>query len=317
MTGRLSYYLDYQSLIDLMYRAWVLILSIGMLLPVRWFSHQWFRPKAIALPATFALVACGEIVLGNPILTPPGPYCGGESIEISFQGTNLPDGEDIQIFMGDQSAYNPFNGGGSYIGSIPVEYNCSTCPQLLGIMSDPCTGGTDEQDNEFLAFSSGCGFNVSDLLVDYDINNNSFGIANADVCSSCPCNFITPDANLIAQLQASTNCPNLIIPAESSSTIPPGAVVIVFTDAWTPSVPYNFDDLCSKGLEIFILQSSCERTQGAFTNNPTSERTYSIEVGSCSSQITYNNDPSYPAVSTTTESVFRSEERSVGKDRES
>ena len=83
-TGRISYYLQNQSVIDLMYKAWILILSIGILQPVRWLPHLFSRPKTCVLPATLALISCGELVLGNPTLNPPGPFCAGDVVQISF-----------------------------------------------------------------------------------------------------------------------------------------------------------------------------------------------------------------------------------------
>lgn len=186
-------------------------------------------------------------------------------VTISFTGTNLPDGENIQVFIDDNSSYNPFQGEGTQIGSIPIDYNCTVDPSLLGIMADPCSGSSDEFDHEFLMMSSGCGFNVANLLVDFDINNNSFGMVNSDIGQSNFCQFTAPDAAWISQLQSSSNCGSLINSAGPTTDIPAGAIVIVITDAGAPTIPYNFDDLCLNGQEIYILQNSCERTQGAFT----------------------------------------------------
>src|SRR4030095_12315122 len=251
LPGYITYNTENQAFIDLMYKSWVLVFSFAIMLPMRWLAFAWPEQSKVSIPViptAFFLVACGELVLNNPTISPPGTHCKGVVVTISFTGTTLPEGENIQIFMDDISTYNPFSGGGTNIGSIPIDYNCSTCPSMLGIMADPCAGSsTHELDNEFLAFSSGCGFNVSALLVDYDPNNNVGGTQNSDICASCGCTFVTPDAALISQLQASSNCPNLIIPANASSTIPGGAAVIVFSDSGPISVAYNFDDLCLKG----------------------------------------------------------------------
>src|SRR5688500_1457075 len=312
LTANTSYNPENQSFIDQMYKAWILVFSIGILLPVRWLPLLWPKAKNITLPATLALITCGELVLGNPTLSPPGPFCAGDVIGITFTGINLPDGEDIQIFIDDNSTYNPFSGGGEYLGSIPIDYNCSECLSILGIMAAPCLtvpgiSPVGEEDNEFMMMSSGCGFNVADLLIDFDASNNSFGGVNSDIgTSNCPF-MASPDASLLAQLMASANCPNLINAAGPSTVIPPGALVVVFTDTGNPDVAYNFDDLCATGLEIYVLQNSCERTIGAFTNNPASLRTYSVSAGACSDVVTWDNDPGYPSGSGSTTSVFRDE----------
>ena len=98
------------------------------------------RPAGFMLPivATAVMVTCGELVLNNPTVSPAGPYCPGDMIDITFTGSNLPDGEDLEVFIGDNSGYNPFSGGGTSIGTIPIGYNCTTCPSLLGLAVNVC-----------------------------------------------------------------------------------------------------------------------------------------------------------------------------------
>ncbi len=146
-----------------MYRAWFFILSIGILLPLRWLPNVLPKPSKMTFPAvaTAALITCGELMLANPTVTPAGPYCPGATIQISFTGTNLPEGDNIEVFIDDISTYNPFLGGGSSIGTIPIDYSCTTCPSVLGLMADPCAGSTDDDEREFMMLHSGCGFNVS------------------------------------------------------------------------------------------------------------------------------------------------------------
>src|SRR5687768_16529660 len=182
LTANTSYNPENQSFIDQMYRAWVLVFSIGILLPMRWLPFLLPKAKNITLPATLALITCGELVLGNPTLSPPGPFCAGDVIDITFTGVNLPDGEDIQIFIDDNSTYNPFSGGGDLIGSIPIEYNCTTCPTLLGLMNNPCNNYPTDDDQEFMLLHSGCGFDVDGLVINTNAgsaNNDSIGGSNA------------------------------------------------------------------------------------------------------------------------------------------
>ena len=95
--------IENQSVIDIMYRAWFFILSIGILLPLRWLPNVLPKPSKITFHAvaTAALITCGELVLANPTVTPAGPYCPGATIQISFTGTNLPEGDSIEGFIDD------------------------------------------------------------------------------------------------------------------------------------------------------------------------------------------------------------------------
>ena len=230
LAGDAPYTIENQSVVEIMYRTWLFIFSFTVLLPLRWLPNVLPNPSKAVLPiaATAALITCGELVLGNPTVTPAGPYCPGDMIQITFTGTNLPDGELIEVFIGDNTTYNPFMGGGTLIGTIPVDYNCTTCPSLLGIMAQPCGSDTD---NEYAVISSGCGFNVNDLLFNLDVNNNT-GVGNADP-GSAACPFGTPDPALIAALQAG-NCATLIFPVGPGDVVPAGVNVILFTDSGVP-----------------------------------------------------------------------------------
>ena len=104
LAGESPYTTDNQSAILLMYRAWLFILSIGIVLPLRWLPHVFSKPSKLVLPVatTAVMVTCGELLLNNPTITPAGPYCPGDNITITFTGTNLPDGENLDVFIGTE-----------------------------------------------------------------------------------------------------------------------------------------------------------------------------------------------------------------------
>ncbi|MDX1409389.1 MAG: hypothetical protein R3330_14680, partial [Saprospiraceae bacterium] len=162
-------------------------------------------------------------------------------------------------------------------------YNCSGCPEIAGIMADPCNGvGVDEQDNEFMIVLAGCGFAVNDLTV--DVSNNA--IASNDDLGTASCPFTTPSASLMAALSGCAS----ITAAGPGDNIPAQAIVLVFTDSDAGSVSYDLSGLCSAGEDIYVLQNSCTRTIGAFANYFVTDctpgpdtRTYSITIPSCAS----------------------------------
>ena len=234
---------------------------------------------------------CTEMTLDVPSVTPSGPYCPGDIIDLTFTGSNLPDGETLDIYLGDNAGFDPFIGDGVLIGQVPINYNCVDCPQLLGIMADPCrdTMAVDmtEQANEFAVMTSGCGFDVDDLS--FDINNNA-GLNNDDIQTGGNCEYGPVNPALIAQIQSSVNCSaSNVFSATGGDAIPAGVIVLIFTDADATTVNYDFSALCATGLDIYVLQNSCDRSIGAFTNGPSvGTVTYGFAINACSDDITYD-----------------------------
>ncbi|MBK8350580.1 MAG: gliding motility-associated C-terminal domain-containing protein [Saprospirales bacterium] len=56
-----------------------------------------------------------------------------------------------------------------------------------------------------------------------------------------------------------------IIPAGPTDSIPPNAIILLFTSDDVRST-YNMSCLCAKGFPIYVLQNDCRRTIGAFSN---------------------------------------------------
>jgi hypothetical protein len=153
--GYITYNTENQSFIDLMYKSWVLVFSFAIMLPMRWLAFvlpEQSRVQIPVIPTAILLVACGELVLNNPTVSPAGPYCPGSAITISFTGTNLPEGDNINVYWGTSSSFNPFSGGGTLIGSIPIDYTCSTpCPTIMAVMLNPstCSGNMTNKMNSW------------------------------------------------------------------------------------------------------------------------------------------------------------------------
>ncbi len=144
------------------------------------------------------------------------------------------------------------------------------CPTIQAIMVDAC--GT-EQDNEFIIINSGGGFNVSDLQIDYDINNNIIGPENNDVnIGASPVQAGTP--GMIS------GCSN-VIPAGPGTMIPPNSYV-VFQTSTAVSTSYDFSAVCGTQQCVYVIRSTCARSAGAFSNSGTGTRVTGLSInGGC------------------------------------
>ncbi|MBK6275013.1 MAG: hypothetical protein IPF58_10060 [Saprospirales bacterium] len=76
----------------------------------------------------------------------------------------------------------------------------------------------------------------------------------------------SPETSLMNNLRANLPCNNTnVIAAGSNDSIPANAVILVFTSDKVLA-NYNISGLCAKGFPIYVLQNSCNRTAGAFSN---------------------------------------------------
>ena len=265
----IRYNTDNQSVIELMYRTWLFLFSIAVILPLRWFPTVFPKVPPAVWPASAAILAvtCGELVLNNPTVSPSGPYCAGQTIQITFTGTNLPEGDNIQVFWDTNSGFNPFGGQGTLLGSIPIDYTCTTCPTILAVMVNPatCNGAyPNDEQNEFMLMNSGCGFNVSSLQINPSVGGSG---VNDSIGGSQGCGFSSSTAGIVANFIAnSTGCTGNIFAAGPTTQIPGGAIVLIFNDATGPGIPYDFSSLCATGMPIYVLNSTCDRLLGAYSN---------------------------------------------------
>ncbi len=297
LAGDIIYDIENQSFIDLMYKGLVLVFSLSLLLPLRWLPFPLLKRSEMTIPiipTALLLVTCGELVLNNPTVSPAGPYCPGATITFSFTGTNLPEGDNLNVYWGTSSSFNPFSGGGTLIGSVPIDYTCSSpCPTIMGVMVNPATcSGADPNDeqNEFMVLGSGCGFNVNNFQLNPSVGgagvNDSIG--GSQGCTWSLASAQTAVSNLLAN---GTDCAGNIFAAGPGTNIPGGAIVLVFNDNTGPLVPFNFQALCDTGMPIYVLNSSCDRILGAYSNVAASTPSYTLSGCSSGNTFSYTVPP--------------------------
>ena len=229
----------------------------------------------------------------------PCDVCPGDVLTLSAAGTSLPNGGCIDWYYSTTPGFNPYNGEGTFIGcgaiTAPPPAPCSTCPEILAIWIDACGS---EQANEFMIVSSGSGFNVNNFGVNFDTNNNNNPPSTDDInTGGGSCNWQVPSAGVISSMQASSNCnASNIIAAGPGATIPPGVLVVIWTSS-AASTTYNFDALCAAGQTIYVMQSSCARSAGAFSNNTSNGlRTTTIVLNNCNCSNSFTHDTDDPAL---------------------
>ncbi|MBC6993664.1 gliding motility-associated C-terminal domain-containing protein [Neolewinella lacunae] len=184
-----------------------------------------------------------------------------------------------------------------FLCTLPLAGQCLN-PELAVINScieHPNPGGGPlNVESEILVVSSGLvPVNVADAGVDLPFNG--FGAANADISAEpgdCPFKFPT--------VTALPGCPGAI-PLGPNDVIPAGAIVVIFVTGTTISadiLDVDFSNICPNGQPVYILQSSCERTAGAFANGSTGGnplRTIGVTSPCGVRAFTYNTQEINPA----------------------
>jgi len=179
------------------------------------------------------------------------PICEGASLTMSITGQNIPPGSSIEWYIGVNGTYNPYNGDGLLIGSVPVISDpCTNPPQVLYIMVNPDNaqvGGSGDQCDEFVVLWTGSGgFMTSDIVV------SNLG-PGTDVWDS----FVAGNA-------ATFTCGIALPPGP----VPPDAILIIQSSP-NNNVIIDSDVLCASGLPVYIIAydgtASC--TGGYFDNN--------------------------------------------------
>ena len=208
-------------------------------------------------------------------LTPISPqiFCSSDIFSYTATWSNAFQNSNIVFYQSTDSSFNPYLGQGDSIDYIHLGGSSSTvpisssCPKVLGIFIDACGATGQEPKNEYMILSSGQGIKVSNLAIDFSSQNNSSGASNADInIGSASCGFKTPAASLISSLQnGSCNASN-VFSAGPNDSIPSDAIILVFTSD-SANAGYNINGLCNLNYPVYILQSSCTRSIGAFTNS--------------------------------------------------
>ncbi len=230
----------------------------------------------------------------------PCDVCPGDLLFLNAEGQFLPDNGCLNWYYSSTPGFNPYNGEGTLIGcgdiDSPMPPPCDVCPEILAIWIDAC--GSPESANEFMIIHSGSGFNVDQLGLDYDPNNNNLPPGTDDVnVNGGSCSWMVPSATVIANMQASASCDGSnIIPAGPGTAIPPGALVVIWTSA-DASTSYSFENLCAAGETIYVMQSSCVRAAGAFSNSSSSGlRTTTISLNNCGCSHSFTHDTDDPSL---------------------
>lgn len=205
---------------------------------------------------------------------------GNDTLFYNVSASGLPPNTNVVIYQSQDSTFNPYLQQGDSIGYIPGNalpvdtINFGTCIKTLGIFIDACGATGQEPKNEYMVLTSGSGIRVNNLAINFDPANSNSGNNNDNDINlgTNPCGFKTPDAALITNLQVgSCNAAN-IIPVSPSDSIPPNAIILCFTSDSVNTI-YNVNGLCNLGYPIYVVQSSCTRTIGAFTNAPSCSST--------------------------------------------
>ncbi len=218
----------------------------------------------------------------------PCNLCPGDVVTLTTSGTNIKAGACVKWYMGTTPNFNPYTGAGNYLGCAMVDLeppnSCAECPQNVGIFVDAC--GT-EQANEFMLITSGSGFYVNDMIVDFDDSNNINLPSDGDI-NDGGCPWGTPNGATVAAIQAA--CPGAtVVGAGPGDIVPPGVLVMILTSAGF-NYGYNWGGLCPLISTIYVMQNSCSRTNQAFQNGGSANSqttTVSLACG-CGDASTYD-----------------------------
>ncbi len=237
------------------------------------------RLLSIPFLATIVSVASAFFAWADPSVTltllTPSPICytGNDTVRYAVSASGIPANTNIVIYQSTDSTFNPYNNQGDSIGFIPGNaipkdtVNFGTCIKTLGIFIDACGATGQEGKNEYMIMTSGSGIKVSNLAINYDpANSNSGNNNDNDINTGTnPCGFKVPNATLINNLRVGSCNSSNIIPASPGDSIPANVIILCFTSD-NVTANYSVNGLCNLGYPIYVVQSSCTRTIGAFTN---------------------------------------------------
>ena len=225
---------------------------------------------------------------------------GTDTLVYSVSSSSIPPNTNVVIYQSTDSTFNPYLGQGDSIGYVEgdtasTSQITSTCPKILGIFIDACNDSDRlEPANEYMVITSGQGFRAANLKI--DLPNTNLRDINT---GSNPCSFGTPSNTLMTSLRTGFCNSSNLIAASQADSIPPNALVIVFTGAGT-DYPYNLSRFCQTGQKVYILQNACTNGSGAFVNNDaagttcsgaapgTRYRTTTLSNRNCFDELTYD-----------------------------
>lgn len=225
-------------------------------------------------------------------------YCnsGKDSVLLSITGSNIPKGSNVVLYSSTNLDFNPYIGEGDSIGFFKGDSIESTllpplpCVDIIGIFIDACNPKPiPEYHNEYIFLNSGQGLLVDSLKIAWP-NNSGTGNGSVNIGSSI-CGIKKPSNALMNTLRTGACNTTNFVAVGPGDNIPANVIVLFFASDGV-DYPYNFSNLCSGGVPIYVTQNSCTRSAGAFVNDPnctTSRyRTTTVYYKKCVSQLTYD-----------------------------
>lgn len=228
--------------------------------------------------------------------------CAPGKIDLSVTGAQLPSGGEIIWKYSENENFNPTTEGTEISRENLPTYTQQRCPQvcpdLLMIMMNSCDksglGVGEEHDNEFFIFTSGSGFYASDLQFKINEGTNDAGNGNRSInIGTNACQIKKPSDAFMTQLRQGACSSINLFAAGPGDFIPPDALVIFYMSA-NVAMDYDLTTLCASGKSVYVMQNSCQRTMGAFTNSNSSNNSYrenflSIkDCAKCVDSLNYN-----------------------------
>lgn len=224
--------------------------------------------------------------------------CAPGQVELSVRGIQVPSKGTIKWLYSEDENFDPRTQG-NLIGTTQLpeltQQSCPTvCPDLLMIMMNSCDGAGSEPDNEFFIFSSGSGFFASDMQ--FKINpgtNDNTPVDKSINIGSGACQIQKPSDAFMTSLRKNA-CSNLNLFAAGPGDFVPADALVIFYMSSNVTIDYDLTTLCESGNNVYVMQNSCKRTMGAFTNSPTTTDSYRENFLSfknctkCTDSLNYN-----------------------------
>lgn len=219
--------------------------------------------------------------------------CVPGEVELSVRGIQMPSEGKISWRYSENENFDPRTEG-ELIGTTNLpkhtQLSCPVvCPDLLMIMMNSCDGTGSEQDNEFFIFSSGSGFYANDLQFLINQSTNANGAPNQSInIGSSPCQIKHPSNAFMNRMKIPAGCTDLNLFAAGPGDFIPADALVIFYMSANVTIDYDLSTLCNSGHNVYVMQSACSRTMGAFTNvlsNPSSSnntRNNMLSLKNCS-----------------------------------
>lgn len=208
-----------------------------------------------------------SLKLNNKITT--SVFCSSDSMRFNIDVRNTLLIDSVALYWDTVANFNPYNSQGNLFATAPVNVKlasnpCEVCPIVQAIFINACNGSGNESDNEFLIFNSGSGFFANHLQVKYNQNNSgqdahiNFGF-NA-------CGLQNPTNDLLTRIRSNMFCDSSnVVPIGPNDTIPANVSVFLFHSN-NVTQTYDFSNFCATGSTLYVMQSNCKRTIGAYGN---------------------------------------------------